>query len=655
MQLKHVSKIACMGMALALAGTGSAADVVFTGAADNDLANPANWSPSTWTADDTLVISTDYSTFTEAGLRVSADLPASAAIAFDKMPDWDLPVDFGGHALNTATLYLKSMHDDAHRFNYVAAKGGFTGVGIIRNENNKGSIHFVTGVYRVVHGIKLNLWFPFVYVDAGAELVIEDQNRDIDVSRYPNVSGGKFVLDGGRFAILNHSGGDARWQRTLWQGNDGVACDFSLLNGAIYEDLSNKPADHFSNIDVTIRNSSYLATNSAYAVRNTMFFGNNDTLLVENGVFRTAQLYLGKYQVGGDGWYGMEMGVYSRHSTVDFVDSEATFAFAPGDWHQSAGIIVPPGTESNLLRFRGDNSRVTSPNLIVGGTSNTLRVEGGVFAADRSVEFVEGSGNRLSVTGGETSFGVTFGAAAQHARVEIGAGRHHVAKLGPGWEHRTALAFEEGATDCALVISNGTYECRTWVARDPVHKTVGGPESDGVPFTKCPGCRIEFRGTTPKFVVSVAKGSEEAGSPWYALTLGEMIDHESNVWTQEHYTLDNPVRLRYVLPAEGYAEAPCQTTSGQAMLLGGNAEFEFDLSDFTWPKQTMRIPLTYDSRSYSGWGGRLYINVEQLNRTNEARLPVSPTGGKARLELASDGKTLNLVLPGCGGTAILIR
>ena len=729
MQLKHVSKIACMGMALALAGTGSAADVVFTGAADNDLANPANWRPSTWTADDTLVISTEHCTFTEAGLRVSADLPASATILFGAMPDWNLPVDFGGHSLNTSTLELGMMHDDAHLANYVAASGGFSGVREIRNESMKGNIRVVDGVYRVVRRLKLNSWFPYVQIDAGAELVIEDQNNDAGVVMNYDAFGGRFVVDGGRFAILAHSGGDARWQRTYWHGRDDVRCTFSVLNGAVYEDLSDKPGQHFDNIDVTIRDSSYLATNSTYAVRNTMYFGNQDTFFVSNSVFRTAQLYLGQYTTGGDGWYGQEMNFNAQKSTIDFVDSEATFAFAPDHWMQGAGIVVPPGASENVLRFRGENNRVAAPNLVFGGTSNVVQVEDGTFEISRAVELVAGSGNRIAVTGGEATFagmavaaesadtrvevssggrlvatgdiqlggpngrfavsdGATLDAGshglvlshdgivltvdgassvggvrfeANDGRVEIGAGCHHVATYGSGWvdptwnPHRAPLSFAEGGSGNVLVISNGTYECRTWMAHDAGHVTVGGSESDGIPFTNCPNSRIEFRGTTPKFVVTDARASELSGRPWYALTLGEMIDHETNTWTDKHYRLKDPLRLRYVLPTEGYAEAPCQTTCGQILLLGGNAEFEFDVSGFTWPKRTMRMPLAYDSSGYAGWNGRRYINVEQLNLTNAENLPVSPTGGKARLELASDGKTLNLVLPGCGGTAILIR
>lgn len=661
MHFIRLTKIMSAGFALALTGSGFAADVVFTGAADNDLANSANWNPSTWTADDTLVISTDHCTFTETGLRVSADLPASAMIHFGSMPNWDLPIDFGGHSLNTDTLDLGYMHDDEHLANCIAAYGGFTGVREIRNTSTKGNIRFVNGTYRVVRRLKLKAWFPYVQIDAGADLIIEDQHDDAGVLMDYDSFGGRFVVDGGRFAILAHSGGDSRWQRTFWHGDGNVRCTFAVLNGAVYEDLSDKPGQHFDNIDVTIRDSSYLATNSQYAVRNTMFFGNNDTLFVSNGVFRTAQLYLGQYTAGGDGWYGQEMSFNSVHSTVDFADSEATFAYGPGCGLLSAGIILPSGASDNVLRFRGAKNRLTAPNFIMGGTANAVQVEDGKFEITRSVEFVGGTGNRLSVTGGESIFGVTFDADAQGNRVEIGAGCHHVATYGPGYvdpqwnPHHAPLAFAAGSSGNILVISNATYECRTWVALDSSHRTIGGSESDGVPFTNCPNSRIEFRGTTPKFVVADSRASELSGRPWYALTLGEMIDHETNTWTDKHYLLKDPLRLRYVLPTEGYSEAPCQTTCGQVMLLGGNAEFEFDVSGFKWPKETMRVPLTYDSSAYTGWGGRRYINVEQLNQTNAERLPVSPSGKRSHLELAADGKTMNLVLPGYGGLMVIIR
>lgn len=120
------------------------------------------------------------------------------------------------------------------------------------------------------------------------------------------------------------------------------------------------------------------------------------------------------------------------------------------------------------------------------------------------------------------------------------------------------------------------------------------------------------------------------------------------------------MRLRFCVPKNGYAQAPFRAMTGNGGTLGGNAEFEFDMSDYEWPLERTRIPLVYNASGYYAWGGvndnLRNINVDGLNEINAERLPVNPnTGRKARLVLEDDGKTLSLAVPGTGGMVILFR
>ena len=96
-----------------------------------------------------------------------------------------------------------------------------------------------------------------------------------------------------------------------------------------------------------------------------------------------------------------------------------------------------------------------------------------------------------------------------------------------------------------------------------------------------------------------------------------------------------------------------QVTSATAVL-GGNAELEFDWTDFKWPARTTRIPLIYNASAFKGWSNRVYIDVAGLNATNAGRLP-ERDGIKSYLALSGDGKTLELVVPGNGGTMVIFK
>ena len=175
-------------------------------------------------------------------------------------------------------------------------------------------------------------------------------------------------------------------------------------------------------------------------------------------------------------------------------------------------------------------------------------------------------------------------------------------------------------------------------------KTDEGPGWEAIPFTNCPNCRIELQGDSPSLEVTSNKRYSSDGGSWYSLALGNSHDPGP---------LRDPLRLKYVLPRAAYAEAPVRVTSATAVL-GGNAELDFDAASFKWPARTTRIPLIYNGAAFKGYGNRLYINVAGLNSTNAERLP-ERDGIKSYLALSDDGKTLELVVPGNGGTMLIFK
>lgn len=692
----------------AVTQTVTADTINFLGTKSLDLADPENWSASSWTSADTLVVSTENATLPETGLYLSADMPQSAVLRFGTMPNYNVEVNFGGHSLNTATLDLGCMHpDDAYMNFYLKAIGGFTGVDAISDESMKGHIRFYDGIFKVRHYLAVHNWFPYLYVCSGAELIFEDQSRDLGI--YGDAFGAQFCMDGGRFVVQNHSGADARWQRNFWWGNRDVMSTFSVLNDGEYRDDSNCPANVFG-VDFTLKDAGYYETNAMAAVRNTLFAGSGNSFLITNSIFRVAQLYCGTYNVGDDR-YGNEQDYNLSNGTVDFCDSVVTFAFRPGSGRTTAGMIVPSSANNNTIRFRGSKNRFTSQTFVFGG-NNRLSIEGGSFDVSSAFDLVAGAGSSLVIKNADVYLGafnmsenatdatirieeasrakidggfrldgvgnsltVTDGAlltvgkngmllakdgqsmafsgsvstgsvwfAANDGRVTFSEGASNLADLGAGWTRIAPFSFADGKTNNVLVISNATYVSRGLAYKDLL-KTSEGPLSEAVPYTNCKGSRIEFRGSSPILSITDSHWSEDSGTAWYSAAFGEMINETRTGWTTAAYPLKDALRLRYVLPpsTEPYQTAPLNVTQG-ILVLGGNAEFEFDMSDFDWPDEKVTIPLAYNAADYSGYGDRKYINVVQLNETNRDRLPVGPDGRTSRLELAADGKTLNLVI-----------
>jgi hypothetical protein len=101
--------------------------------------------------------------------------------------------------------------------------------------------------------------------------------------------------------------------------------------------------------------------------------------------------------------------------------------------------------------------------------------------------------------------------------------------------------------------------------------------------------------------------------------------------------------LRYVLPPDGYAEAPLHGTvtrnGGRPIVLAGNARIEVDDSAFfrEREKRIRRIPLIKDEANFTDASGFLMLDIDALNRNNAANLPED-----AKLEYIPEDKTVYL-------------
>ena len=712
--------------AFAAASSSMATEALFKNTTgDGDLANPANWDPSSWAAGDTLLISSDNFAFPSEAtpqdtLHLSADMPASGTIRFGKFPKDSVTIDFAGKSLNTTNLvYIR-----AEPGRILNAVGGFSDVKYFALTNNLGNLRFTDGVFRVQNGFVINRWSTEVHVCSGAELVVENIWNDIGVGILVDDShSAKFVVDGGKFIIQGRR--QEFYKRAQWRSRTDYRSGVEIINGGEYRDDSRNPVNMFIEANLTIKDSGYYETNSASVQGNAILIGSGAKREITNSTFRVAQLYCGPISKTDYNSYSFS----NLSSTlVDFCDSEETFAFAPDSALTTAGMVVPSTANNNTIRFRGEKNRFTSKTFVLGG-SNTVAVTDGSFAVSNVFEFVsatEGKGSRLLLKDADVYLGsITSAASSTNALVEVSGAAHvtggnfafsgpastmrvldnavvdlgvkkirlagngstlslsglastgcvefaasncraviadttHATKLGPDYVFCAPFSFAAGQANNVLVISNATFRCGSYAFKSDISTGTGDHEVR--PFTGCPGCAIELRGSHPKLIFPTGSAHANGGG-YFTMAFGEMIDPSIGAngdYTTEPYALDNPLRLRFVLPpsTDVYAEPPVQS-SVQTLCLGGNAEFEFDMSEYDWPVDTVTFPLISCAKGFKATkpsGTRTYIDVDQLNETNSDRLPVDRHGRRVgRLVLSADGTTLCLVVNNVGPTVITLR
>lgn len=296
------------------------------------------------------------------------------------------------------------------------------------------------------------------------------------------------------------------------------------------------------------------------------------------------------------------------------------------------------GTASGATTLNGMANRLELAGgtrtgaVTLNGTNGVFRLSGGLFQA------------KLAMNGISNLYENASGVSTSMVAV---AGLGNTLVIGPGTElynknldsntQVNGLSFS-GATSCTLVISNGTFISRSSLA--------GASGSKPAWWINCPGSAIEFRGRNPSFVFP------QNGSYYHPMYIGR--DTEAY---PEDSPLPDPVRLRFVPPADNFAAAPLrnETTStstqgNYCIRMCGNAVIE--VSDKELPPRSertskIRVPLIYCRNSF---GGRLgdATRMERLNAN-----AILPEG--AKLVYDSSAKTLYCELAPKYGTMIFIR
>lgn len=452
-------------------------------------------------------------------------------------------------------------------------------------------------------------------------------------------------------------GTEASWNTMWFDGGQGCV-DVDFLNGSVFENrnhacLGFKGA--VGGVHVRFVDSGFYATNTITRGRGfTVTECANSSFAFTNSDFRVFVAYVGsdKHNPNPDSAaYCKEV----SNAKFTFHDSRvsARTSLSAAEDSNNAGFYIGTKTSSSSFVFSGENGVADMSNLELYGSDNVLDVCGGRFESMHPV-VMGGEGNVFCARNGSVvTSKVVMASGTTGARLLVCDGAAFVGAVDADAKY-SPVVFPAGS-DNVMIISNGVFES-AMVFMSGILNTSGSPGNDAVPFTGCPNSRIEFRGENPKFLVTSNRRWSTDSGLYYSLALGEMIDRSGATPTRttDAYPLDNPLRIRFCLPADGYAEAPIQVTSG-AVVLGGNAEFEFDVTDFKWPQRTKKIPLVYNAAKFRGYADQLYVNVDQLNETNKSRFPSGPNGRTARFELSTDGTTLNLVIPGNSGLTLIFK
>ena len=248
------------------------------------------------------------------------------------------------------------------------------------------------------------------------------------------------------------------------------------------------------------------------------------------------------------------------------------------------------GTASGAATVNGFTNRLELVDgtrtgaVTASGTNCVFSLSGGLFKAALTMQ---GVSNVYEHVSGVSTGDVTV----------AGFGNTLYFRGGTHWgQYRQALVFSANTTNNTVVIDDAEFIH---------HGTFGKSYKDGVgwPYTNCPNSAIEFRGAAPKFRVTSPKQASNS-TPWHTVNLGKGT-----------VPMRNPVRLRFVLPATPYAEAPFRSeySSSYYAVLDGNAVIEVDESNLPKSHAKLRYPLVYDKGTF-GNGSR--INVDSLNRVN---------------------------------------
>ena len=311
----------------------------------------------------------------------------------------------------------------------------------------------------------------------------------------------------------------------------------------------------------------------------------------------------------------------------------------------SNSVELTSGTISGAVTLEGGTNLYTQTGgtadgaTTVGGTTNRLEMAGGTRTGDVTLNGTNGvfrlSGGlftaALTMNGVSNIYEHVSGVSTGDVTV-AGFGNTLYFKGGTHWgQYRAALRFTENTTNNTVVIDDAEFIH---------HGTFGKSYSsgNGYPYTNSPNCAIEFRGAAPKFRVTSSKQAANS-TPNHTVNLGRGTE-----------PMQDPVRLRFVLPETPYEEAPFRSeVYSHWVVLDGNAVIEVDDSNLPKSHGKLRYPLIYDDYNFHA-NSTLSINVESLNAVNRALGTIGEN-----MTLVRDGKTLYVEIKSSGGFVLVVR
>lgn len=507
------------------------------------------------------------------------------------------------------------------------------------------------------------------------------------------------VIDGGFLSVMSQASGDKRlafnqdWENSVFKLLNGGVIDFPsppgntaairfngspsrvlIDGGELYQ--TNSLTWYTDNYGIRFSNcradkpGSFAVTNSI--VKGTRFnhYGNRGHVTFHNSVVDfsfNSHIYAGYF-------FGSANGMNSAT-----VSGNTHFKAKTVTWYSSSGggdtFTVTGGIFEAPVAMSGTNGTFTmtagagSGSIAMNGPSNTVMISGGRWTHETE-NGIRGISNLFSIVGSASITGnytVVSGDGSrlvQDGATAIGGiylyGNNVTAHLKNGAmryaQHRmNGLRFKDGVTNAVFVIEDSTYENNGNFSGS--YTGSGYAYTDCArAYTNCPGSAIEFRGTTPKFINSEST-LYAGGGVYIAMTFGTFepgtVSSGPILGTEP---LDNPVALRYILPPNGYAEAPLHGTvtrgGGRPIALCGNARIEVDDSAYIYQRKNKvtRIPLIKDEANFTASSGHLMLDIDALNRNNAAYLPKD-----SQLEYVPADKTVYLKITNHYGFTVTVR
>ena len=681
---------ALLALVCGMFGTINAATVDYNGSAESgDISQGGNWTGGT------LPAPSDTAVFPNGFLSPASGLTLGAALTLGsfRWDDADRVLDLGGKTLTlndqsgitqisigeSAKLTIKNGTIDVTSRVQSFLPSGDYGTLILTNMN----LYVKSPHWRFTNSFGKGFT---TMIMKGARVVCSELPPGDQRLPMIGKSDCKFVVDGGFFSAISKPSGDRRlafnqeWENGIVKIINGGVVDFPTppgntatvrFNGNPSRVLIDGGAMYSTNNltwntdNYGLRFANYSRSNpGSFAVTNSILKGTRFNHYGNGGVatFHNSEV---DFYFNNHSYAGYFFGAANGHNSA-VVSGTTSFKAKTLTWNPSSAgndtFTVAGGTFDAQVAMSGTNGVFTMTEgvgmgaIVMSGGSNRVDVTGGKWthATENKIEGVSNlfyiAGN-ASVTGTHTvvsgaySWLVQDGASA-HGGVQLH-GSNTRAHLKNGArrfaQHRMhGLQFKDGISNAVFIIEDSTYENKGLFAGS--YTGSGYTYTDvGRVYVNCPGSAIEFRGSSPKLIESEATLYEGAGV-YMSMVLGSFTqgtDSSGPLLGTE--PLSDPVALRYVLPPDGYAEAPLYGTvtrnGGRPIALCGNARIEVDDSAFVREreKRIRRIPLIKDEANFTDASGFLMLDIDALNRNNAANLPED-----AKLEYIPEDKTVYL-------------